>query len=91
MISFHNAGGKHSNFIVVLNDNKMSISRNVGAMSRAFTKLRNRKWYHQFKFAVSGILLKIPLIGKSLYNLVFSIKESFKSSLSVVYRLCYGF
>lgn len=77
--ALNNAGGKHSNFIVVLNDNKMSISRNVGAMSRAFTKLRNRKWYHQFKFAVSSILLKIPLIGKSLYNLVFSIKEAFKS------------
>ncbi len=81
--ALNNAGGKKSNFIVVLNDNKMSISRNVGAMSRAFTRLRNRPWYHKVKFAVSTILLKIPFIGKALNNMVFSVKEAFKS---IVYR-----
>ncbi len=76
--ALNNAGGKKGNFIVVLNDNKMSISKNVGAMPRAFTKMRNNKGYHKMKFAVSNILLKIPLIGKPIHNFVFSIKEAFK-------------
>lgn len=81
--ALNNAGAKKSNFIVVLNDNKMSISRNVGAMSRAFTKMRNRRGYHKMKFAVSNLLLKIPFIGKTAYNFIFSIKETFKS---IVYK-----
>lgn len=81
--ALNNAGAKKGNFIVVLNDNKMSISRNVGAMPRAFTKMRNRKGYHKMKFAVSHLLLKIPLIGKPIYNFVFWIKESLKS---IVYK-----
>lgn len=81
--ALNNAGAKKGNFIVVLNDNKMSISKNVGAMPRAFTKMRNRKGYHKMKFAVSTILLKLPVIGKPIHNFVFSIKESFKS---IVYK-----
>ena len=77
--ALNNAGGKRSKFIVVLNDNNMSISQNVGAMSRAFTKMRNRKGYHSVKFAVSTLLLKIPFVGKKLNSLVFSVKEAFKS------------
>lgn len=81
--ALNNAGAKKSNFIVVLNDNKMSISKNVGAMPRAFTRMRNRKGYHKMKFAISTLLLKIPLIGKPIHNFVFSIKESFKR---IVYK-----
>ncbi len=81
--ALNNAAAKKSNFIVVLNDNKMSISRNVGALSRAFTRMRNRKSYHKIKFAISNILFKIPLIGKPIYNFIFSIKELFKS---IVYK-----
>ncbi len=77
--ALNNAGAKKGNFIVVLNDNKMSISKNVGAMPRAFTKMRNRKGYHKMKFAVSAFLLKIPYIGKPIHNFVLSIKETFKS------------
>ena len=51
--ALNNCGSGRSNFIVILNDNKMSISRNVGALARSFTKLRNRPKYHNFKFAVS--------------------------------------
>ena len=81
--ALNNAGAKKGNFIVILNDNKMSISRNVGAMPRAFTKMRNRKGYHKMKFAVSNLLLKIPFIGKPIYNFIFLIKESLKS---IVYK-----
>lgn len=77
--ALNNAGAKKGNFIVVLNDNKMSISKNVGAIPRAFTKMRNRKGYHKMKFAISNILLKIPVIGKPIHNVIFSIKEAFKT------------
>lgn len=90
--ALNNAGAKKSNFIVVLNDNKMSISRNVGALSRAFTKMRNRKSYHKLKFTVGMLLLKIPLFGKKIYDFVFRVKEAFKS---IVYKnnifTCLGF
>ena len=76
--AMNNVASGRNNFIVVLNDNKMSISRNVGALSRSLTKMRNRPHYHHFKFALSHFLLAIPLVGRHLNDLFFSIKESIK-------------
>lgn len=81
--ALNNAGSSKAKFIVILNDNKMSISKNVGSMSSAFSKLRNRPKYHAFKFALSKMLIKIPLLGKGLNSGLFAIKEFFKG---VVYR-----
>ncbi len=81
--ALNNAGSKRSNFIVVLNDNKMSISRNVGALARSLTKMRNKPKYHHFKFAFGRFLLKIPFIGNKMYNLIFKIKENIKG---IVYK-----
>ncbi len=80
--ALNNAGSGRSNFIVVLNDNKMSISRNVGALSRSLTKMRNKPKYHYFKFALNNFLLKIPF-GKFINSFIFSIKESLKN---VIYK-----
>ncbi len=77
----NNAAAGRAKFIVVLNDNKMSISKNVGALARSLTKLRNRPRYHKFKYAFSHLLAKIPLIGGWLNRLVHKIKESFKNAL----------
>ncbi|MGI6279233.1 MAG: 1-deoxy-D-xylulose-5-phosphate synthase [Acutalibacteraceae bacterium] len=81
--ALNNSGGGRSNFIVVLNDNKMSISRNVGAIARTLTKLRNRPRYHHFKYAISRFLLAIPVIGKPLNGFIYSVKETFKN---IVYK-----
>ena len=81
--ALNNAGDENGNFIVVLNDNTMSISRNVGAMSREFSKLRSRPKYDSFKFVINTILIKIPLIGRPIYNFLFHIKEIIKGA---VYR-----
>ncbi len=81
--ALNNAGSDKGNFIVVLNDNKMSISTNVGALSRTLTKLRNKPRYHHFKFALSKFLQKIPLIGNPLNKFLYKIKEITKS---VFYR-----
>ena len=77
----NNAGNGRSNFIVVLNDNKMSISRNVGAIARNLTKMRNKPKYHKFKYKFSNGLLAIPLIGKPLHRFLSKIKEVFKTAI----------
>lgn len=76
--ALNNAGSDNGNFIVVLNDNKMSISDNVGALSRTLTKMRNKPRYHHFKFKLSNFLLKIPF-GIYLNKLFRKIKEILKS------------
>lgn len=81
--ALNNAGSGRSNFIVVLNDNKMSISRNVGALARALTKMRNKPRYHDFKYALSRFLCEIPFVGSYLNKAVFRAKEAVKS---LVYR-----
>ena len=81
--ALNNVGNTKGNFIVILNDNKMSISKNVGSLSFALTKLRNRAKYHNFKFALSDFLLKIPYIGNGLYKAIAFTKEVLKG---IVYR-----
>ncbi|MBQ3547815.1 MAG: 1-deoxy-D-xylulose-5-phosphate synthase [Clostridia bacterium] len=81
--ALNHAGDHSGNFIVILNDNEMSISQNVGGMSKSLTKLRNKARYHRFKFAFGRFLNHIPLVGKSLYKFFYRIKEIFKSA---VYR-----
>ena len=80
--ALNNVSTAKSNFIVILNDNKMSISRNVGGLSRSLTKMRNKPKYHNFKFAINRFLNKIPF-GKYINSFIFSIKESLKR---VVYK-----
>ncbi len=81
--ALNNAADKKSKFIVILNDNKMSISTNVGAVSRAFTKMRNKSRYHNFKFAIDKILGKLPIIGNPIERFLLKAKDIFKS---IVYR-----
>ena len=50
--------------IVVLNDNEMSISGNVGGLSRHLAKLRSARGYRSFKSGFASALKKIPLVGK---------------------------
>ena len=80
--ALNNAGNDKGNFIIVLNDNEMSISKNVGSLAKSLTKMRNKPRYHRFKFALSDFLAKVPL-GNKIYNLLFRIKEALKNA---VYR-----
>ncbi len=76
--ALNNVASKKGNFIVVLNDNKMSISHNVGALARSLTKMRNKPKYHHFKFALSNFLLKIPVVGSPINTFIFKLKEVIK-------------
>lgn len=57
---------KLDNLLVVLNDNKMSISKNVGALARYLTRLRTTTAYFDAKENVRSILDRVPVVGKPL-------------------------
>ena len=75
--ALNNAGHGRSNFIVVLNDNKMSISNNVGSMSEHLKKIRLSRGYYKLKYRLEIFIRKIPFIGKSLFKVLSRIKQVF--------------
>ncbi len=81
--ALNNAAMKGSRLIVVLNDNEMSISENVGAMARYLAVVRAKPEYYRFKARTEKALNRIPLIGKHLSNFLFKIKNTLKS---IIYR-----
>ena len=68
--AFNNGSYGCENLIVILNDNNMSISQNVGSMSKHLTTIRTSKQYFTFKAGVRRIFAKIPKIGNSVNRLV---------------------
>ena len=66
--ALNDAGQSNTRLIVVLNDNKMSISRNVGAMSRYLTHLRQSRPYTTIKRGVRSGLERIPVIGSPVFR-----------------------
>jgi 1-deoxy-D-xylulose-5-phosphate synthase len=73
------AGHLKKNLIVILNENKMSISRNVGALSQYLTRLISAPVYRRFEADVWELLGKIPTVGGRAQSLGGRIKESLKS------------
>ncbi len=72
----------HLPVIIVLNDNGMSISQNVGGMSRYLTKLKTSNSYLHFKRSLEKLLNKrIPIVGRRLLSAFYFFKEFFKSIL----------
>ena len=74
-VCLNNAGRYKKNFIVILNDNKMSISKNVGSMAKYLTKTRIKPSYLDAKSRVQETLAKIPVIGKPLANTMKKLKD----------------
>ncbi len=70
---------KKNKFIIILNDNEMSISKNVGALSRYLTKISTKKLYLQMEADVWELLGKIPSLGGKARKLAKRIKESIKN------------
>jgi len=66
------------NLIVVLNDNKMSISKSVGSLSRYLLRLRTDEGYNRTKKKVQIILEKFPIIGRSVAKYLMRIKTYFR-------------
>lgn len=73
------AGSTRTRLIIILNDNEMSISENVGAMARYLAVVRAKPEYYRFKAGTEKALRKIPLVGKSLSNHLFRLKNTLKN------------
>ncbi|MBR2283646.1 MAG: 1-deoxy-D-xylulose-5-phosphate synthase [Ruminococcus sp.] len=75
-----NNAGKDSlkNLIVILNDNGMSISRNVGSVSKYLTNLRNTEKYLNTKRNVEKTLTKLPTLGTKMARGIKSVKDTVK-------------
>ena len=76
--ALNNCCDKNLRYIVVLNDNEMSISSNVGNLSKYFSKFRTSKRYFKFKHKLKNGCLKIPVIGSGLVKFFSGIKNFFK-------------
>ena len=76
--ALNNAARLKTNMIVVLNDNNMSISENVGGMSTYLSKLRTDARYDHFKAGMEHAILKMPQIGDTVMDHMRRVKESIK-------------
>lgn len=76
--ALNNAGRYPNNFIVILNDNEMSISKNVGGLSKYLGKIRTEPFYFKVKEDIDIMLNKIPAIGKSAAKALGMVKGSIK-------------
>ena len=77
--ALNDAGNTKTRMIVILNDNEMSIARNVGALSHYLTNLRASKGWKDAKTVIRGGLEMIPLIGRPIANCIEWVKDSVKS------------
>ncbi len=77
--ALNNAGKLESNFIIILNDNNMSISENVGGISKYLRSIRTAEGYQNFKIGLEEFLLKsMPKRGEKTVDLLKRFKSSFK-------------
>ncbi|MEO8577029.1 MAG: 1-deoxy-D-xylulose-5-phosphate synthase [Gemmatimonadales bacterium] len=78
----NNAGASGRDFIVVLNDNEMSIAPNVGAMSKYLTSIQRNPLYNRLRSAVGGVLDTAPAKRTGVATLVKKWEESVKAFLT---------
>ncbi len=77
----NNAGKNADNLIVILNDNEMSISKNVGAFAKYLSNLRGRRNYIATKHRVERLLNKTPLIGEPVKEIMVTSKDTMRWAL----------
>lgn len=68
--AFNNGSDDNSNLIVIVNDNNMSISENVGTMSKHLTTVRTSKRYYTFRSKAQRLIAKIPKVGIYINRLI---------------------
>ena len=76
--ALNNAAELKKNFIIILNDNEMSITRNVGGMSSYLDHIRTAAPYTELKMGVTNALKKIPKVGDGMVDALHKTKSSIK-------------
>ncbi len=76
--ALNDAGWSQTKMTVILNDNEMSISKNIGGMNMLLSKLRTKKTYSKSSDVVKKTIMKVPAIGKPIVKIVRRLKRSIK-------------
>ncbi|MBF0254246.1 MAG: 1-deoxy-D-xylulose-5-phosphate synthase, partial [Candidatus Omnitrophica bacterium] len=76
--ALNHAGHIHEDLIVILNDNEMSISPSVGAMSKYFNRIISNPLYNQLRDEVEGLIRRVPRGGKRMMNKIRQIEDGGK-------------
>jgi 1-deoxy-D-xylulose-5-phosphate synthase len=79
--ALNNIGSYQTNVNIILNDNGMSISRNVGALSKYLNKVRSSRKYDETKASVKSALNSVPVVGGVISRGLRSSKEKLKYSM----------
>ena len=67
--------------IIILNENEMSISQNIGRFAKSMAKIRKKRGYFKAKRATVSFIKKLPLVGDWLFRKIRDAKKSFKNKL----------
>ena len=84
--ALNNCGNKNLDLIILLNDNEMSISKNVGGMHHSLSTIRTSTRYFALKHGIKRVCTKIPFIGESLVN-IFKYIRDFIKRISTNYNI----
>ncbi len=76
--ALNNCAGKKLKLIIIINDNEMSISKNIGGLHNYLNKVRTSTKYFRLKRGFERVLCKIPLVGAWFAKLLKKIKDFFK-------------
>ncbi|OHB77082.1 MAG: 1-deoxy-D-xylulose-5-phosphate synthase [Planctomycetes bacterium RBG_16_59_8] len=79
--ALNNCGASKKNILVILNDNTMSISRTVGAMSNYLNDLRTAPLYNELKSEIHEMLNKLPVVGHPIEEGLETIRRSLKATV----------
>lgn len=79
--ALNDAGYRKTKLIIILNDNQMSIGKNVGGMSTYLSKIRIDPKYNKLKYDIEEGLKRIPNIGKGMADSIKRLKNSIKQLL----------
>ncbi|MBQ5970675.1 MAG: 1-deoxy-D-xylulose-5-phosphate synthase [Clostridia bacterium] len=79
--ALNNGGRSGARHIIVLNDNKMSISENVGALAKYLAVIRSTPQYYTFKASTERTLRKIPSVGQKLVKRLYDLKTDIKNKI----------
>lgn len=79
--AINNCADKNLRLIILLNDNEMSISKNIGGLNNSFRRMRSSAGYFRFKHGTLRVLRKIPLLGKPTIWLGRKVKNVIKSTV----------
>ena len=76
--ALNDAGSSDTKLTVILNDNEMSISKNVGGVNMLLSKLRTKRLYTKSNISVKKIIKKVPVVGAPFVKFVQKAKRSIK-------------